>query len=513
MTVQKNVLLVTIDQLRADCLIGALAEHVDLPNLRALMQDATSFYQHYTVTSPCGPARISMLTGQYAMNHRSVRNGTPLRHDTLNIATEMRKAGYLPMLFGYTDTAADPRVHDPKDPAVQTYEYPMNGFHEMLEMRMEMSYPWRAHLKKKGYSFEGYENIYKPICPKDRAPEIGDPAFFKAEDSDTAFLTDRFLETISGYETENWFAHLTYIRPHWPLIAPEPYNRMYNPATLPMPVRAETAEKAAALHPFMGPAQCKETPESPCLGFPGFEINDATTQSARAVYLGLVSEVDLHIGRVLSFLKESGQYETTMVIVTSDHGELLGDHHAWGKKSVFDAAYHIPLIIRLPCNAEQAGTQVTKPTESIDLMPTILEWIGQEIPNSVDGRSLMPLLKKTMPEDWRDYTFSEFDFADVKTPTVWQEALGTDASESTLSILRDERFTLVEFACELPTILFDHTAAGEFENVAEQSEYQHDLIRLMRQLLRHRMRNMDHTLSLDQITKSGAIRQRRNRSN
>ncbi len=119
----------------------ALAAHVDLPNIRALARDAVSFRNHYSVANPCGPSRASLLTGQYAMNHRAVRNGTPLRHDVPNIATEMRKVGYLPMLWGYTDTAQDPRVHHPRDPAVRTFEHPMVGFHEMQKMRLEESLP------------------------------------------------------------------------------------------------------------------------------------------------------------------------------------------------------------------------------------------------------------------------------------------------------------------------------------------------------------------------------------
>ena len=114
MTKQRNVLFITIDQLRADCLIGGLADHVDLPNMRAFVTEGVTFERNFSVANPCGPSRASMLTGQYAMNHRSVRNGTPLRHDTPSIASEMRKVGYLPMLFGYTDTSQDPRAFDSK---------------------------------------------------------------------------------------------------------------------------------------------------------------------------------------------------------------------------------------------------------------------------------------------------------------------------------------------------------------------------------------------------------------
>lgn len=171
---KRNVLFIIIDQLRADCVLGDLADHVDLPNLRAFMEDSVTFTRHFSVTNPCGPSRASLLTGQYAMNHRSVRNGTPLRHDTPNIATEMRKAGYLPMLFGYTDTSQDPRAFHPNDPAVRTYEYPMNGFHEMKEMRLEMSFPWQSHLMNRGYTFENYWDVYKPVSPNGQQPRLNE---------------------------------------------------------------------------------------------------------------------------------------------------------------------------------------------------------------------------------------------------------------------------------------------------------------------------------------------------
>lgn len=507
MTHPRNVLFIVIDQLRADCLNGALAAHVKLPNLRALMQEAVSFENHYSVTNPCGPSRASLLTGQYAMNHRSVRNGTPLRHDTPNIATEMRKAGYLPMLWGYTDSSQDPRVHHPKDPAVRTYEHPMVGFHEMLEMRLEESLPWQSHLMEQGYRFDRYEDVYKSAPDPDGIRRINSPAIYSAEHSDTAFLTNRFLQQIPAYANQGWFAHLTYIRPHPPLVAPAPYNRMYDPSLLPLPSRMETAEQEAELHPFCAPAQQHARAADFVEGFEDLEIDTAAIQTLRAVYLGLATEVDHHIGRVVQFLKESGQYDNTLLVVTADHGEMLGDHHAWGKQTMFDAAYKVPLIMRLPENEAQAGTKISHPTESIDIVPTILDWVGQEIPNSVDGCSLRPLATGENPRGWRKFSVSELDFANPLSPTVWENQLGTGPSDSCLSILRDERFTLVEFAADLPPLLFDRSSKdGEFTNVATDPQYASELARLCRSLLRHRMQNMDHTLSLDMITNEGPKR-------
>ncbi|MEB8388790.1 sulfatase-like hydrolase/transferase [Rhodobacteraceae bacterium KMM 6894] len=508
MTQPRNVLFIIIDQLRADCLTGdlpgALAAHVDLPNLRAFMDDAVSFTRHYSAVNPCGPSRASILTGQYAMNHRSVRNGTPLRHDTPSIASEMRKAGYLPMLFGYTDTGQDPRKFHPNDPLLKSYEAPMPGFHEMTEMRLDMSYPWRSHLMNAGYRFDNYADVYKPVAPEGGLGALRDPALYAAKDSDTAFLTDRFLAQMPAYRDDPWFAHLTYIRPHPPLVAPAPYNTMYDPDALPLPARHPLPEDEVAQHPFFAPALATSGPKGMVEGRPDLAATDETAQALRALYLGLATEVDHHIGRVMQWLKDSGQLDNTMVVITADHGEMLGDHHVWGKMSVYDAAYRTPLIIRLPDGAAQAGRRVTAMTESIDITPTVLEWVGQDVPTAMDGRSLMPLLLGDEPDDWRNYTFSELDFANPLTDNTWQQMLGTNVTQSNLAILRDERFTLVQFAADLPPILFDYRGDGEMRNVAGDPSYAVDLARLTQQMLRHRMRNMDHTLSMTQITPDGA---------
>jgi hypothetical protein len=121
----------------------------------------------------------------------------------------------------------------------------------------------------------------------------------------------------------------------------------------------------------------------------------------------------------------------------------------------------------------------------------------------MDGRSLLPLLRGVVPDDWRTYTFSEFDFSEPEAPTIWEKTLGTGPSDSSLAILRDANFTLVEFAADISPILFDHAELGEQKNVADQQEYQSDLNRLTRLMLRHRMKNMDHTLSLATITNEG----------
>ncbi|MDK3016052.1 sulfatase-like hydrolase/transferase [Pseudodonghicola flavimaris] len=497
MTARRNLLFVVIDQFRADCLHGALADHVELPNLRSLMGDAVSFRRHYSVTNPCGPSRASILTGQYAMNHRAVRNGTPLPADTPTLATELRRGGYRPLLYGYTDSSVDPRGRDPRDPALASYEEVMTGFDEALEMRLEESWPWRAHLAARGYQVPEGAEIFRPLGDR---PD--DPALYRAEDSDTAFLTDRVLAELA-VRPAGWCAHVTYIRPHPPLVAPAPYNRMYDPASLPP---AATVSGAAGDHPINAPARAAQAIARNVVGFPDLQPTAEAVAMLRAIYLGLATEVDHHIGRILTQLKQSGQYDETLLIVTADHGELLGDYGLWGKMTYHEAAYHVPLIVRDPDHPQGFGTAVTLATESTDVAPTILDLLGIDIPDTMDGRSLAPFLDGATPEGWRDSSYSELDFGDPLRPTPGQQALGLGADRANLCILRHGRYTLVHLNGGLPPLLFDRDGAGEAENIAARPEAQPLLLEMTRGLLDHRMAHAQGRFAWTMITPDGPRR-------
>lgn len=123
-----NILFVTCDQWRGDALGVAGNAVVRTPNVDRLAGEGTVFLRHFANAAPCAPARACIYTGLYQMNNRVCRNGTPLddRHD--NIARAARRAGYDPTLFGYTDVAPDPRLHDVNDPALKGYEGILPGF-------------------------------------------------------------------------------------------------------------------------------------------------------------------------------------------------------------------------------------------------------------------------------------------------------------------------------------------------------------------------------------------------
>ena len=122
-----NILFITADQWRGDCLSAMDHPCVRTPHLDTLAASGVLFAQHYCQAVPCGPSRASLHTGLYMMNHRSVTNGTPLDRRHANWAQRLRAAGYDPVLFGYTDTSADPRDHPPDAPELRTYEGVLPG--------------------------------------------------------------------------------------------------------------------------------------------------------------------------------------------------------------------------------------------------------------------------------------------------------------------------------------------------------------------------------------------------
>jgi arylsulfatase A-like enzyme len=164
----------------------------------------------------------------------------------------------------------------------------------------------------------------------------------------------------------------------------------------------------------------------------------------RAIDYGMMTEVDDCLGRVFARLDETDQWENTLIVFTSDHGEQLGDHHLLGKIGCHDESFRIPLVIKDPNAPERRGQIEDAFTESVDLMPTLIDWIGGEVPRTCDGRSLLPLLHGNCPTNWRTELHYEFDFRDVFA-TRPEAALALTMDQSTLGVVQDADFKYVHF--------------------------------------------------------------------
>lgn len=453
----RNILFITIDQWRADALGCAGNTTIATPHLDSLARDGMCFTRHYANASPCGPSRAVLFSGMYQHNNGVVLNGSPLSAKFTNLALESRKAGYDPTLFGYTDTTLDPRVHAPEDPALKTYESVLPGFTAQL-LLPSTPLAWLVYLQQQGYDFGvDVDAVYRPACQTPGRGPTYDPARFRAEHGISAYLTDQLLDFIAIRPAQPWFVHAAYIRPHPPFVAPEPYNSRFSPKAMAPPRRAPTPGQEAAQHPLLRHYLDSQRQSDYFVTGEGKvkDLSDDAVAQLRATYYGMVSEVDDQIGRLVAQLKQWNLYQETLIVVTSDHGEMLGDHFMLGKNGYFDEAFHVPLIVRDPLPAADAtrGRQFDGFSEAVDVMPTVLEWIGVASPRQCDGRSLLEACRGRTPADWRREAHWEFDFRDGLNRGA-ESALGLAMDACALASIRDTDYQYVHFS-DLPPLFFD----------------------------------------------------------
>jgi arylsulfatase A-like enzyme len=493
---KRNVLLIVVDQWRADCMPYLGTPHLRTPNLDRLCRQGVTFRNHVAPCVPCGPARASLHTGLYLMNHRQVQNWIPLDSRHVTLPKALRALGHDPALIGYTTTPPDPRTTSHNDPRFRTMGDLMDGWRPVGEFG-----PGHDHyfgwLAQRGIELPPHrEDIWLPEG-MDAIPGATDrPARIAAEFSDSAFFTDKALEYLKGRNGREFFLHLGFYRPHPPFVASAPYHAMYRPEDMPKPVRASSAEAEAAQHPLLA-HYLRSSRQS------GFfrrgeglsaELTESQVAQMRATYYGMMTEVDDCLGRVMAHLDATDQWKDTLVIFTSDHGEQLGDHYLLGKIGYFDESFRIPLVVVDPDAADTRGTVVDAFTESIDLMPTIVDWLGGTPPNTCDGRSLRPLIEGNPPADWRDALHYEFDFRNVHGHDI-EGVLGLGMDECTLMVVQDADFKYVHFTA-LPPLLFDlRIDHAQLTNRAEDPEYGEIVRQYAQRALSWRMRHADRTLT------------------
>jgi len=495
----KNLLFITADQWRGDCL--SLLGHpvVKTPNLDAFARESVMFTRHFANTAPCSPSRATLHTGLYQHNHRVAMNGTPLDRRHTNWALEARKRGYDPALIGYTDQTPDPRDLAPNDPRLNTYEGLLPGLNAIALTGTEPG-PWADYLRTEGYALPADERLV--VFMREDGPDYENgaphpkPLAIRAEHDDTTWHVDQAIDYISEHRNRPWLLHLSLLRPHPPWIASEPWNMMYDPASLPPPVRRDDVAIEGEQHPWLAFQLSRSTFRAPG--------NPKKLDRFRAVYYGLMSEVDENLGRLFAHLKRERLWDDTFVIFTSDHGEELGNHWLLGKSGYFDGSYAVPCIVRDPRAATTRGTRVDAFTEHVDVMPTLLEAIGAPVPRQCDGRSLASFITHGKPSAWRSEAHWEFDFRDASDDAA-ERTLGIALDECNLSVIRSARYKYVHFA-NLPPLFFDlQSDPHEFKNLADDPAYASLILHHAQKLISWRQRHNDQTLTHMMATSDGLV--------
>jgi len=255
---------------------------------------------------------------------------------------------------------------------------------------------------------------------------------------------------------------VSFARPHSPYDPPARFMDMYNEDDMPKPFIGNWASKYAE-HPDPAPYTLWHG-----------DLGVAQAKRSRRGYYGSVSYIDEQIGRILNALKQQGMYDNTLIIFTADHGDMLGDHHLWRKSYAYEASAQIPMILRWPQNMgmdDQRGKSLLQPTELRDILPTFLDAAGAAIPDHLDGKSLLDLVRGNT-DIWRPYIDLEHDICYSK--------------ENHWNALTDGRFKYVFHAYDGNEQLFDlKNDPNEIYDLAGDPEHKQTLMEWRQRMVEH----------------------------
>ena len=463
----KNVLFIMFDQLRWDYLSCYGHPHLDTPHIDRLASKGVRFNRAYVQSTICGSSRMCAYTGRYVHSHGVGWNNIPLKVGEMTMGDHLREIGVDCWLIGKTHMAADYKGMERfgLDPETQIgarmeecgFDVWVRDDGLWAEGHMgrydERRSPYNEYLQSKGYEGENPWHDYANSAAGDDGKMMSgwflknsrEAAHIHEEDSETPWLTDRAIEFIEEKKGgAPWVCHLSYIKPHWPYIVPAPYNSMYGPEHV-IPIRRTNEERANA-HPVFAGFQEKLVGRS-------FSRDDVR-ETVIPAYMGLIKQADDQMGRLFKYLEDTGAMDDTMIVLTSDHGDYLGDHWLGEKELFHDQSVRVPFIIYDPSEAADAtrGTVSDELVEMIDLTATFIDLHGARIPDEwVEGRSLMPLLRGETPDDWRDYAVSEYDYSASKVA----KELEVHPKDARLFMIADKRWKFMHAEGGFRPMLFD----------------------------------------------------------
>jgi len=400
-----NVLFMMTDEQHYRSLSLTGNSYIETPNMDRIGKEGVLFTQYTCVTPYCSPSRASLITGVYPHTHGILYNVSPNRNTQKALSpgafpnTEciLHEEGYslghrgkwhlgdkgtFPCYQSYAYAARTNAEYSKylaeHCPAPKESPYdPGRYLGRPVEKIPAIREGWQAFhdLPKNGVAY--IATIGRTVIPPEHLPETQ--------------ITNEVLDLLDKHADEPFMITASWSPPHDLWVVPEPYYSMVDRNSIEIPGSRD-------LPPWDSQRPTKKL---------GDIMGDAGIREYMAVYHGMVKYIDDQVGRVLRKLDELGLAERTLVLFTTDHGDMVGAHGCIGKSisSFFDDLVRIPLVMRLP-GAIEPGTVVDAPVSQIDVMPTILDYLGLQAPGEIHGRSMRPLVEGRSV-DWREYAFCQ----------------------------------------------------------------------------------------------------------
>ena len=387
---KRNVLLIMTDEQRWDC-VGANGNAlIRTPHLDSLARDGISFRHSYTCAMACVPSRASLMSGQYVHAHGVTSTNTDARWLNPDLPT-------LPGCFsadGYNAVGVGKMHFSPwytmggfqRRVFIENPDEPEDSYHQALEEA-------GLHRKFIGHHTPGFGKAFKSMPSSELTPDY----------HIDGYTGKRGLENLEQliHKPEPFFLMVSFTGPHEPLDPPAPYDTMYDQASMPVGPYREGELDCLPAHVM------KDITDMGIEHLNLTTISDAKKREMTAYYYAKITMIDDYIGKLLDTLKAHNLYDDTVILFTSDHGEYLGDHNIY-YKTYFpcDSDCRVPFILKAP--GIQAGAPKEALVGNVDIMPTLLDAAGLDIPVTCQGVSVMPVARGEMT-DLRDciITYSE----------------------------------------------------------------------------------------------------------
>ncbi len=400
-----NVLFLMTDEQHFRSLSLTGNRYITTPNMDRIGREGALFQNATCVTPYCSPSRASLITGLYPHRHGILLNvdgkarQAPLAQNAFpNTETILHQRGYATAHFGkwHLGNPGDFDCYEPRTylgksnpeygrfleehlPAAKfaNFSGPGKYLNRPVEMIPAIERAYRAFTADSKNRVSYISIIGRSVIPPELLPETR--------------ITDDAIRRIEQHARERFMITVSWSPPHDLWVIPEPYYSMVDRNKIELPGSRALPEWDAR-----GPSKRL-----------GDLAGDEGLREYAAIYHGMVKYIDDQVGRILDKLKELGLEEKTLVIFTSDHGDMVGAHGCIGKSigGLYDDLVRIPFLMRLP-GAIKPGTVVRQPVSQIDVMPTILDYVGQPVPEGLHGKSLRPLIAGS-DAPWRDYAFCQ----------------------------------------------------------------------------------------------------------
>ncbi|MCK1992149.1 sulfatase-like hydrolase/transferase [Peribacillus muralis] len=371
-----NILLIMTDQQRFDTIAAGGNPHIHTPNLDRLCAEGVRFDYAYSEMPECVPARALMLTGLWGHETGVMDNSSTLSESTETFVDCLAENGYWTEAIGKMHFA------------------PVRASHGFSHLQLSEEIP--NSVEEDDFLQElheaGFNHVHEPHGIRHEYYYMPQVSQLPDELHTTSWTGKRTVEFIKQNHQKPWFAFTSFIKPHPPFDPTIPYLTIYNPETLPLPIRQDED-----LWPLARAQNYWKWRD---------QTDDNTARLIKAAYYASITQIDSQIGSILDTLEETGLRESTLIIFTSDHGEMLGDHDQWGKRSFTDSGSRIPFILSWPGRVPE-GIVRKELIGLRDIAPTILHAAGlNQLSDHLPGMNLLSIIDDK--KDGRDITFGEY---------------------------------------------------------------------------------------------------------